>query len=202
MSYSATESRSVVRRLSNLRRLFLGVVLATLGISFAQPATGYVLNPSGCKWAGTDPSISYSFQSVTVSYATAHNNGASAWNATASPGSFFEGGGNQVLVYDDYYGSNGFHAWVGGGCGANKIWNPPLTLYYNQSYMDAFSANKKKATAVHELGHVYGLAHPNHWDCHDQLNHGAIMLSGAWAWDNCSWNTPKVDDVAGVNFIY
>jgi hypothetical protein len=49
---------------------------------------------------------------------------------------------------------------------------------------------------------VYGLAHTEHWDCHDQLWHGGIMVNGAWAWDNCSWSTPKVDDVAGVNARY
>jgi len=157
------------------------VALTIWGLLVVQPVTGYVFNASGCRWAGTEPPIGYEFQSVTAAYMTATYNADSAWDATSSPGYFYEGASGQVSIYDNAYGANGLHAWVGGGCDADDIWNTPLGLYYNQSYMDAFSASKKKAVAVHELGHVYGLAHTEHWDCHDQLWHGGIMVNGAWA---------------------
>ena len=108
-----------------------------------------------------------------------------------------------MIVHDANYGANGYLAWVSGGCGSDIYWELPLNLYWNQYYLDDDSANVKKAVGVHELGHVYGLWHTSHQDCHNQLNHGAMMYSDpVWMYSNCSWTTPKVDDVEGVNAIY
>jgi len=94
-------------------------------------------------------------------------------------------------------------AWIAGGCNQNSVWYKScVDVKFNQTKMDSFLANKKKATASHELGHTYGLAHTNHFDCDTTVGHSGIMTGGAWTYDNCGWSTPQNDDVAGVNAIY
>ncbi|HEY7582088.1 MAG TPA: M43 family zinc metalloprotease, partial [Acidimicrobiia bacterium] len=89
------------------------------------------------------------------------------------------------------------------GCLPDIYWNLPLNLHWNQTYLDDDTAAMKKAIGVHELGHVYGLWHTNHQDCHNQAGHGAMMYNApSWMYTNCGWNTPKVDDVNGVAAIY
>jgi hypothetical protein len=141
--------------------IVVGALLVVLGAGalWTESALGYALNPSGCRWSGTEPPIGYTFIDVTLPYVTATYNADSAWDATASPGYFYEGGLLQVLVYDSAFESKRPIAWVGGGCGSNKIWNTPLALNYSQTHMDSYSSNRKKATAVHGFGHIYGL-----WD--------------------------------------
>ena len=153
---------------------------------------------------GSQPPIGYYFISVGSPYQTATRNADSAWDATSSPGYFFEAPNSvtAVHVFDGDYGANGKLAWVTGGCGGDIYWELPLDLYWNQHYLDDDNASVKKAVGVHELGHVYGLWDKSHLDCHNQLNHGAMMNGGATMYNLCGWTTPKVDDVEGVNAIY
>lgn len=85
---------------------------------------------------------------------------------------------------------------------ATSTGNCHSTCTWNQHYLDDDNASVKKAVGVHELGHVYGLWDKSHLDCHNQLNHGAMMNGGATMYNLCGWTTPKVDDVEGVNAIY
>jgi hypothetical protein len=192
-------------RLMRAGQAAAGLVAAASFVTLAAtaPASGYVLNPAGCKWAGFEPQIGYRFESVTAPYITATYDADSARDATSAPGFFYEGSLQQVLVYDRYAGSNQPDAWVSGNCGSNKIWITPLTLTYNQTRVDAYSASKKKALAVHEFGHLYGLAHaPSHRDCHNQVGHAAQMIQGYEAVTLCGWTNPSADDVAGAVEVY
>lgn len=185
-------------------RASLFVLLAVALLLAIRPAHAWVANPSGCRFAGTDPPIGYYLSGVTSAYATATTTSEGYWDATSSPGYFHSTGSlyAQVHVYDGYYGANGYVAWISGGCGGDIYWDTPLGFYWNQSYLDGSSAARKAAVGSHEFGHVYGLWETGHFDCHNQSSHSGIMTGGTWAYDNCGWNSPKVDDVAGVNAIY
>lgn len=188
-----------------IRLLIACFLVLASSMSSMSTTSAYVFNPGGCRWSGSSPSIWYNFLSVTAPYQTATSAAAGAWNATSAPGAFFKAPTGQtvnVWVYDNYYGLNGSVAWVSGSCGSNDIWNSPLSLQWNQTYLDDDTASLKQAVGVHEFGHVYGLWETTHSDCHNQVWHGAMMRGGEWAWTTCGWNTPKVDDVAGVDAIY
>jgi len=179
--------------------LVTGLVLAVILLS----AEAYVQNPDKCKMP--DSSIGYYFSAITSPYQIAFTSAESAWDSTTAWGYFHSTtySAANIRVYDYAYGASEPIAWTAGACSYDSVWNNGrVDIRFNQTKMDSYPTLKKKATAAHELGHAYGLAHTEHYDCHDQVGHSGIMTGGAWTYNNCSWSTPKTDDVAGVNYVY
>jgi len=203
--FKTTTGRRVGRGLRLAAAFALAPVIAVviLVALLDAPAEASVMN--GCKYPGTNPTIQYRYYSVASAYRTANYQARLAWNATSAPGSFAYTNGSdpEIKVYDGWYGEDN-NAWVAGGCdsGYFKPWYNDLTkLFYNRSNMDSMSANRKKLTAIHELGHTYGLAHDGSVNCWWAK---AVMYSDAgWVANTCGdWNAPYPDDVTGVGYIY
>lgn len=189
------------------RQILKGMfVVGLLGSAFVTlpSAEAYNLTPSGCRWSGSQPAIGYRFGSVIASYKSATRTADSKWDATSANGYFYEttsSSDDDVVVYANWYGSNGYLAWVSGGCGPDNIWNDPLYLRWNQTYLDSKTSTERYVAGIHEFGHVYGLAHNNTGTC----NSGAAGLMHQYPltkYDDCGWTSPSNDDVYGVLAIY
>jgi len=89
--------------------------VSMFAIGPSRPADAYVLN--GCKFAGTNPQITYGFDGVTTTWQTAFNSGQAAWDAE-SPGWggwFTASTPANIPVWDASYDAS----WLGlasGGC--------------------------------------------------------------------------------------
>lgn len=186
------------------------ISLVALGLFMLVPAAtqpeaaAYVLNPDDCRWSGSQPAIGYRFSSVVTTYKSATRSADSRWDATYANGYFYETtstSDDDVVVLAAYYGANGYVAWVAGSCDAWSIWNDPLYLRWNRTYMESKTSTQKYMVGIHEFGHVYGLWHNQTSGC----NSGTAGLMYTPALDkyaSCGWTSPTGDDVNGVRAIY
>ena len=189
-------SRSV-----RLNRLWV-IVASLLLFASALPAWAEY---NGCKFPGTNPVIQYQYFSVGWQAQSWHDAGASAWNSSSADGSFSEisSGDEEIRIYDDYYAWS-HNAITAGGCssGGAQPWTGDLVeIEYNLSELVGRSFNENKMTAVHELGHAYGLAHDLLPHC--AINRTVMATVGAWVGSNCGdWSAPYSSDVSDVNALY
>lgn len=65
----------------------------------------------------------------------------------------------------------------------------------NSYNVDSYSAAKKSTVWVHEFGHALGLDHVS-------SNYYMMYKCPACVYNSHGYNTPKSDDIAGVNHIY
>lgn len=190
------------------KRIFIGLVILGLFASafaaFQPSAEAFNLNPDGCRWSGSQPAIGYRFGAVIAAYKSATRTADSKWDATSANGYFYEttsGADDDVVVYANWYGSNGYLAWVSGSCGADDIWNDPLYLRWNQTYLDSKTSTERYVIGIHEFGHVYGLAHNNTGTCSSGAA-GLMHEHPLSKYDDCGWTSPSNDDMYGVLAIY
>lgn len=125
--------------------------------------------------------------------------GVSAWNLSSTTANFFERF-NNVQTVDYFVGEFGNVEWCGytyylnsSGSYINYGGYPNANWYRNEIKIDYPGATgcpvyNKKATAAHELGHAMGLKHSN--------VSGVLMSVPTGA------DTPKTDDVNGINYLY
>ena len=176
-----------------------GLLAAAFFLAHA-PAEAY--NPSGCKFSGSNPTIDYRFYGLPSIYQSAFNSGQSAWDSTAAPG-YFNYAPNDpspnIEVRSTWSTSTNV-AWTGGSCGSNGVWNGnKVGITFNERFLDDDSTTERKLTAIHELGHAYGLNHET-----KSCNMKAVMYKNSrWVWNNCGDPyAPYADDISGVIWVY
>ncbi|MFS0876821.1 matrixin family metalloprotease [Solibacillus isronensis] len=125
--------------------------------------------------------------------------GVTAWNATSTGASYAEKSTNNQTL-DFFVGNFGNVSWCGftyyldssgnyinyGGY-PNKNWSRN-SVQIQEPPVSGCPAYSKKATAAHEMGHALGLKHSD--------KSGVLMSSPTGA------DTPKTDDISGVNALY
>ncbi len=176
--------------------LAAALTLAML-ITFASPAEAadpyYVLGP--CRY---DPDliapITYRFYGVEDRYETAFKDGEAKWDSTSAPGYFVETSGSspEIRVYDRFVDMVDWNAMMMGSCPSNTgLWNGnAVSITFNRQKMDGHGSVSKKNTAMHEIGHAYGLSH---------VSAGCrLMRRDRITVNTCGLSLPTSDDVDGV----
>lgn len=77
------------------------------------------------------------------------------------------------------------------------------TITYNREFMDSFSTAKRKAIAVHEHGHIMGLAHNNYYDFRGS-SYKSIMYVGGSSFYFDIWGlySPATIDRTDIYALY
>lgn len=185
------------------RLVALCALLASTAVLAAPSADAYV--HGDCKYAGTNPTIRYYFSGVSSSYQQIFNNAQWRWDSTSAPGYFTptSSGSNRNIKVMDLWSTSTSLAWTAGGCdagpGFGTWWNNRVDIVFNTRAMDGRSWDRNVQTAVHELGHAYGLAHST-LGCSSPV----VMRSpSSWAYDTCGAGVgPYANDVQGVQAHY
>ncbi len=171
------------RRLARMGIAFF-VCLALL-LVLTRQAFAYSLN--GGRWSSSQ--ISIGFYSSQQSYDRAGwVNGYNAWN-NAHTHIHFSANGGTLDVHDTYRSDvtwdgityvtiNGFGYFTG------------VDAYLNYYYTQHYGSGTIQEVAAHELGHSVGLGHVN-----------SCVLMNPTTGSRCG-NTPKQDDINGVNSLY
>ena len=136
--------------------------------------------------------ISYRFFSVHSDYETAFKDGEAEWDSTSAPGYFREQSWSvdpEINVTDGFYMA-GWNAETTGSCPSTTgLWNGnEVGIDFNRTEMDDDSASAKEITAMHEIGHAYGLAH---------VSSGCRLMRDSDIINTCG-SMPTSDDVDGV----
>lgn len=179
--------------------------LVATGGADPDPASAWERNPDDCRWPGSNPYIEFYMITGNQAYVDATKTAAARWNNTTVPGTIGEESpypvDEEFRVRTTNSGSSGPYAWVAGGCLPDIYWNAPLNLWYNTGQMDSFSVEEKNVTAIHEIGHVYGLDHETTATC-GTTQTGLMYPDPAKKYRDCGWTTPTSDDRSGVHAIY
>lgn len=69
----------------------------------------------------------------------------------------------------------------------------------NRFYADGYSVAKRQSPLAHEFGHALGLDHSSALSC---SNMPVLQPLTSDRYDTCLINTPRSDDIAGVNALY
>lgn len=69
----------------------------------------------------------------------------------------------------------------------------------NRHYADPYPVAKRQSPLAHEVGHALGLDHSSALSC---TNMPVLQPLTVDRWDDCLINTPRADDIAGVNALY
>ena len=176
----------------------LSVTVAVVLGAFAAPLPATAWEPNGCKYGGTNPTISYWLKSVGTDWTTAVQVGQAAWDAESVPGYFTQvyGTPRNIEITDANYafGAPGQHY----GLCQGGVWMQNLSfIELDTSYLAGYTAYKEKVVAIHELGHAYGLAHETYTNC----TIPSVMVYSL-AFICAPFTPPWLDDVNGVNAIY
>lgn len=157
----------------------LTIILVASG---TQQASAYVL--TGQKWGSS--SVTYNISSG--AWATA----VSSWNVKVSSVQFVKSSSAKLALGTANNSSVTWDGLAEWSHSSGQITDARARL--NNAYVKNYSTAKVKSVAVHELGHILGLAHRS----------GCVLMNPTTSarFDSCNVNTAQADDVAGVNSLY
>jgi hypothetical protein len=182
----------------DLRR-FLALMLVA-SVALGLPTNAVAFNLLGGRWASICCSNTTYFIYSGGNDAAAWGQAVSDWKATATPIWIAA----DVRDHEDIglqSTTNNSVSWDGlTQLFPSQTANPYVyaSAFLNDFYTNGYGAAKRQSVAEHELGHVFGLAHHNGV---------AVLMNGFTCGANSRWctfsvNTPKGDDVNGINAIY
>lgn len=210
------EKRAVV-----LAPVIAGLTIAPHGVRAPEVgrAPEYLLLGGGCRYTRDRTSVGYNFLNngdiaVPDWIRYAQNVGAQRWNANPHEGPSFHYSSSSwsltIRAWNDPASNTrakvnqsttsptaGVNCSISSWSSVQIWWNKGQTN--NDQWLE-----RNNITGVHELGHVFGLAHSiNHSDPSYHCNDFKEGLMGHYNFECPGWNgNPKADDEFGVNEIY
>jgi len=187
------------RRLLVAALVLLSVTAAYLPVSDAWTSIG-----TGCRYdpKNDDDGLGLGFNTGGSLYDADERlkveHAASSWNAAMVPNFTVVTWGSSKQDLKVTWANLG--ASIGGRlsytCGSNH-WtqDPTFSFGANATYYVA-SAGRRKAIAIHELGHSYGLHHNSTAGC--GAGAGLMASNAVGKYDLCLWSGPTADDVTGA----
>lgn len=198
------------------RRRHVVALAASMILSFTLPVTGadaYSVNGQGCRFdpGNDDDGLGVGIWDTTPAKTDSTRIAQGYWNRKLDSfgvvGPDFTNvsyGSNQrdvrVISTSNLPSNEGAHAYW--WCGSSHYTEDPMWAWNNAAtYYHMHNAKLREATASHEFGHMYGLAHNGTFGC-DQ-NIAGIMWSDAVAKSNlCNWAGPSIDDADGASRVH
>lgn len=195
------------RRRTALARSAAGTAIVLAALAPVQPSDAYVFLGPGCRYdpKNDDDGLGIGFKTTDSLYNTAQRNSteyaASEWNSKVSMQFTvvgFNSAARDLKVEWSNLGPN-----TGGSlsysCNPSAgHYNSDPIFYWgaNQTYYTS-TQNRRKAVAVHEEGHSYGLDHNNNGSC-DYKVAGLMYTDAVGKYDDCGWFGPTTDDANGA----
>jgi hypothetical protein len=183
------------------RRISTMVVIAlVLVLGVSSEAAAY--NLLGGKWSSVNSGhIQYWIYPSGADY-TAYSTAVTSWNNTPTPIWIVSSGKADTENLSLTSVNNNSVGWDGytylSPC--NTCTYTYSEVYLNDYYANGYSAGKRQSVTEHELGHVFGLAHPS--------SAGQAVLMNAYTcgtnsrWCTFGINTPQQDEINGINYLY
>ena len=189
-------------------RMVLAGVLALVLIAALMPvrsAGAYTLLGEGCRYDpdNDDDGLGIGFQKDNDLYdedeELAIQYAASAWNGAMDP--------QFTIVSHSSFDRDLAVRWanlgpnVGGaltyGCGSDHYWTDPVFRFGANATFYTPTMRRRKAIAIHEIGHSYGLQHNNTSGCNSSTA-SLMHVYPVSKYDLCGWHRPTQDSVDGA----
>jgi len=199
IGYIRIGGKMKARRIATL----LAAVTVSAGI-LAPVAPASAWTGLGCKFS--TPNLKCKPNTSTSTYLDAATRSTQAWNSTATPIILTKvSSGANISVADGVFGNTGYDGITlnssgnNPSCGSSGLWPTGIVTWWNRTYTDGYSVDKRQSVMVHELGHALGLAHSSASSC---TNVPIMQPDTHTRWDVCLLKTPRADDINGVNALY
>ena len=188
------------------------VLLATSAVVAGGSAEAYVVSGGGCRF---DPSndndglgIGFTSTNFNQGMRDATEDGAARWNNSGGPATFtivsYGSSTRDVRVVFSNLGASGAAASITRWCSSSANhysqdprfnWN--LDFKYPSSGNGHSLFRQRSVTAIHELGHGYGLSHNQGSGC-DTSSRGLMFAPSRDKLESCGWINPTSDDTKGA----
>jgi predicted Zn-dependent protease len=181
--FAQREDSSVAK----LSKLPVVLLLSTL-VLLSTPSSASAYKRLPHKWPSAVLKVH-----ITQAYSTAYywQLGELRWNSTSTPVNFTEATTAKINLTGIDQSSTSYDGLT--SCSASGGIATYCGAWINHYYLKGYSQNKAAGVAAHELGHVLGLDHTS----------GCVLMYAYSDYrDSCGANSPKADDINGINAIY
>lgn len=180
-------------------------ILIGFTVAVSEPSLAYNLAGPGCRYDPANDSdglgIGFNSTNFNLSRRNSTEDAAARWNARVAPQFTLVSYGSStrdLRVDFSFLGAGGPAAEVILWCHpANNHYSQDPRFNWNLDYTHpAPTDTLQTVTAIHELGHSYGLDHNQTAGCNSNTA-GLMFAPSSVKYNACSWLLPSNDDVLG-----
>lgn len=187
-----------------IRKLGLAALVAGTSVAIVPDvASAYSLYGNNCRYdpKNDDDGLGIGFNSTNFNQARrdATEDGAARWNAKVTPQFTIVSYGSStrdLRVDFSRLGAGGPVAQTTVWCGTSYYTQDPRFEWNLDFTHPSPTFRRNSITAIHEIGHSYGLDHNFTSGC-DTKTAGLMFTPSSSKYDECGWIDPTTDDVNG-----